>query len=505
MTGKERALRSLPSETSSERLPSTVDASDRRLAGRLRVLSWIAILGMIPIVFYFTSRGTWNPREQNVDASWSAGFFASQAESMLRGRMDVEASVIIGECFARDSRCYGYFGITPSLVRIPVIGILRYVRSGLTPIFLSAAVILAYWATLQMLQRSIRESTAAAQAQPVAVGYFIAAAAALGPGGSLLFVTRPAVYEEAIAWGVSFVLLALDHVWAWRSGERRSVVPAVIFAMAAANARPTAAIVSAALGLVVFAVWWSRQRQPEAGVPVTSTKSAVAAALCLSLLPALTTAGVFWLKLRSPMPSPLLNQQISEEPHWKAVRQRNGGRTGGLVFAPTELVAYFRPDTVVRTSQWPYFDFRFPRDKMLWVPPLPEGGAYVERFSSVTATMPLPWILNLVVAVRLIVEVWKIVAVRASSLTKEEWIFRAGLLASAATMPLLIVTTHGITNRYLGDFFATSAVGVALAARVIIPTLARRPIAAAATGFAALLLVCWSVAVTLSLNSRLVF
>jgi hypothetical protein len=494
---------------------TTIDSPDHRLAVQLRALSWIAVLCMIPIVFYFTSRGTWRPREQNIDAAWSAGFFKSQAESMLHGRMDVQPPDLLGECFLRDSRCYGYFGVTPSVVRIPVIGILRYVRSALTPVFLSLAVILGYWATLQMLQRSLRESPDATRSRRLAVGYFIAAAAALGPGGSLLFVTRPAVYEEAIAWGVAFVLLALNHVWGWRSGERRSVVPAVLLAVAAANARPTAAVVSVMLGLVVFAVWRYRQVRPEqppgagAGASPKSQASpqrVLAAALCLSLLPGLTAAGVFWLKLRSPMPSPLLNEQISTGPHWKAIRQRNGGRTGGLVFAPTELVAYFRPDTVVRRSEWPYFDFRFPEEKILWVPPLAEGGAYVERFTSVTTTMPLPWIVILLVAAWLIVEARRLLSGRSGAkLTGEEWIFSAGMLASAAAMPLLIVTTHGITNRYLADFFPMSAVGVALGPSVILPLLARRPFVCAATGLVTLLLVCWSVVVTLSLNSRLVF
>jgi hypothetical protein len=491
---------------------ATLDSPDHRLAVRLRAISWIAILGMIPIVFWFTSRGTWNPREQNVDASWSAHFFAAQAQSMLHGRLDVESEEIIGECFDRDSRCYGYFGLTPSLIRLPLMGILRYVRSALTPVFLLAAVILGYWATLQMLQRSIRGSADATRSPRLAAGYFVAGAAALGPGGSLLFVTRPAVYEEAIAWGVAFVLLALNHVWAWRSGERRSVVPAVIFAVAAANARPTAAVVCAVLGIVVFAI----VRQPHvqrdglsgdgAGARYRSPRRLLAAALCLGLLPGLSAAGVFWLKLRSPMPSPLLNQQISTGPHWKAIRQRNGGRTGGLVFTPTELVAYLRPDTVVRRSEWPYFDFRFPSEPILWVPPLPEGGAYVERFSSVTATMPLPCIVNLIVVVGLAVEGWRLLTTKnASSRTRNEWIFNAGMLASAAAMPLLILTTHGITNRYLADFFPASAVGVALGPRVILPALASRPVLAAAAGLVTMLLVCWSVVVTLSLNSRLVF
>ena len=104
------------------------------------------------------------------------------------------------------------------------------------------------------MQRSLRESADSAQSH-AALWYFIIGAVALGPGGTLMFVTRPAVYEEAIAWSVAFILLAMNQVWAWHSGERRSLVPAVLFAIAAANARPTAAVTSGVLGLVVIAIW----------------------------------------------------------------------------------------------------------------------------------------------------------------------------------------------------------------------------------------------------------
>ena len=319
----------------------------------------------MPLVFYYTSLGTWDPRHQNVTGAWSASFFTAQAESMLvHARLDVKPSDIQGECFMRDSLCFGYFGITPSLVRIPLLGISRYLHSALTPLYLAVAVLLAYWAALQLMQRSLRESADSAQAH--ALWYFIIGAVALGPGGTLMFVTRPAVYEEANAWSVAFILLAMNQVWAWHSGERRSLVPAVLFAIAAANARPTAAVTSGVLGLVVIAIWTLSGFKDSEGVvqdldtlkecgpgqaghaPRTSRRVLVWA-LCLGLLPGLTAAGVFWLKFRTPVPSPLINEQF-EAPHWRAIRQRNGDRTSGLIFTPTELVAYFRPDTVIRPT-----------------------------------------------------------------------------------------------------------------------------------------------------------
>jgi hypothetical protein len=81
----------------------------------------------------------------------------------------------------------------------------------------------------------------------------------------------------------------------------------------------------------------------------------------------------------------------------------------------------------------------------------------------------------------------------------------AGLLASAAAMIVLVITTLGITNRYLSDFYPTSVVGLAIGHQAIIPYLARRPVAAAVAGLVGLALVGWSVVVTLSLTSMLVF
>jgi hypothetical protein len=379
-------------------------------------------------------------------------------------------------------------------------------------LYVGIAVLLAYWAALRMLQRSLLETSGPAPpgaAGALVLGYAVVGALALGAGGTLLFVTRPAVFEEASAWGVAFILLALNYVWAWSARDARGrLVPAVLFGIAAANARPTAATACGVLGLVAAGWCWRTK----------ASRRTVAAALCLSLLPGLTAAGVFWLKLRTPIPSVLLNKQVQEAPHWKVILERNGGRTAGMLFIPTALVAYFRPDAVIRRSEWPFFDFRFPPESILWVAPLPAGGAYVERVTSLTATMPLAWIVTLAVAIWLGVGAWRLVTGRASRpsssssscqgtlvLNWEQWILAAGLLISAAAMAALTITTVGITNRYLSDFFATSAVGIALGHRVILPLVARRPIVGAGAGLAALLLVGWSIVVALSLTTHLVF
>src|SRR3954466_10652014 len=345
---------------------------------------------MIPCVFFFTTQGTWNLAKQRDDGGWSGGFYKAQAESMLvHARLDVRPDDIQSECLFRGRRCYGYFGLTPSLVRLPFLGILRYFHSALTPLFLGLAVLLAYGAALQFLQRLLRQFADPAAPRAAVLGYAVVGALALGPGASLMFLTRPAVYEEAIAWGIASFLFALDQIWAWHARQVRSLVPAVLLGIAAANARPTMAAACGILGIVIAALSYFRRRDARA----------YAAALSIGLLPGFTAAGVLYLKVRTPVPDHRLSEQMTRAPHWRTILSRNGDRTAGLVFAPTELFAYFRPDALTRTREWPFLDFRDSEKMMVWLPPLPEGGAYVERFTSLTVTMPLPWIINLWVAV----------------------------------------------------------------------------------------------------------
>jgi hypothetical protein len=464
---------------------------------------------MIPVVFYFTTEGTWDLAKVRPESGYAGVFFMAQAQAITHGRLDVERRDIPNECFDWKLRCYGYFGVTPSLLRLPFLPILQRLGTALTPLYLGTAIMLAYWGALRLLERSLVESTDPARPRALVLGYAIAGSLALGPGGTLLFLTRPGVYEEAQAWGTAFFVLTLERVWAWyRSRNPRPLIVAVLFGIAAANARPTAASACGVLGVVVAVlscVGASPAVVEEAATgdprlvvgPRRGGWRVAVAAACLALLPGLTAGGVFSLKFSTPVPGLRLNEQIPETPRWRAILLTNGDTTTGFRFTPTALVAYFRPDSVVRRQAWPFFDFRFPEEPILWVPPLPRGGAYVEPVASLTTTMPLPWALNVMVALWL--------AIRVGRLSPEQWIFAAGSLASAAAMILLTVTAVTITNRYLGDFFAISAVGVALGHRLVFALLRERPVLSGAVGLVALLLVAWSVLVTLALNTWLIF
>ena len=453
----------------------------------LRLLTTLGLLGMIPIVLSYTTLGTWDVRMQRNTGGWSGGFYMAQAEAMLHGRLDVDRKAIQGECFDYDSRCYGYFGITPSVIRIPVIGILRWFGSSLTPIFVALAVLLAYWAALRLVEMSV-VTLAPEIPRWLAIGYHAAAVLALGPGGTLIFMTRPAVYEEAAAWGIAFVLLVMMRVWTWvRTQATPELIWAVVLGVLAANARLTTALACIVLGsVVVLFAWRSRAR------------AALALGICLAILPVATTAGVFVLKFGTPAPDWRLNEQIPEAPHWRDILARNGDRINSVIFAPTALVAYLRPDAVSKQPGGLHFDFRFPRRApMWWVSPLPPRGAYVERVTSVTATMPWPWAVTLAMLAAL--------PFAKRRLPSDVWLLLCGSALSAMAMIVPVVTHFGIANRYLAEFFPLGVVGMVAGSALLLPSLAHRPTRVAIAGAFAAGAIVWSVLVTWSLNLRLLF
>ena len=454
----------------------------------LRLISLVGLVVMIPIVFFFTTLATWDLRTQRDDGGWSGGFYRAQAESMLGGHLDVPREAIKSECFDYNGACYGYFGVTPSLIRLPFIGILRYFQSGLTPVFLGVAVLLAYWSAVRFVEQSVPTLEADAASRWLTIGYHASAVLALGPGGTLIFLTRPAVYEEAAAWGIAFFLLALIRVSAWvRTRATRDLLWAILLAVLAANARLTFAVACIVLGALVVMFAWRSGR----------SRLALALGLSIAILPVATTAGVFMLKFDTPWPDWRLNEQIPEARHWREIMDRNGDRINSVIFAPTALVAYLRPDAVAREAGALGFDFRFPRPvPILWVPPLAPGGAYVEYVASLTSTMPWPW------AVTLLMMIWLPLARR--RLPREAWLMLAAFMIGATVMIVPTVTHFGIANRYLAEFFPLAVIGTAVGATFVPPILARRPALAAIAGVVVAAAIVWAAVVTSSLQLRLI-
>ena len=87
-------------------------------------------------------------------------FYSVQAVALLHGHLDVPQKVLNAECFMiHRTKCMGYFGITPTLLRLPVAVFLRsgakfphYLEPTFFVLGFGVAALGAWWISRQVVQ-----------------------------------------------------------------------------------------------------------------------------------------------------------------------------------------------------------------------------------------------------------------------------------------------------------------------------------------------------------------
>lgn len=392
-----------------------------------------AAVSAVP-AYYFASGRSWRP---DAATNWgSSRFFSAQMHAMLHGRLDVAHTSLPGECFVRGTRCFGYFGLTPSLLRLPLA--LLGSRS-FTPVYVAVAIVLACAVVADLVGGAVDAAVVSGRSRWTLWALLTAPLCA-----GLLLTSRPFVYDEAVAWAVAFALLGVRSIVRWLSGHRRlDAILAVVWWTAAASSRPTQMIPPVALGAVLL--WRSTPAERRRRLVGAVTVMAIPAMLCL---------GVYVLKFGTPFPAHTLNEQVPESPLWTQIYAVNGARSEGAVFLPTDLFAYLRPDGIRLGG---HGLVRAP--KLAALPPLPAGGSYAEPVVSLTSLLPAQFALLLwVVAARLrrlrrpAAEADRSAEEAAASAAEAPVIPWGWLAAACSTAVLLTVTNVAITQRYVLDF-----------------------------------------------------
>ena len=133
-------------------------------------------------------------------------FYDFQALSLLQGRLDVPEESLQGEAFVYAGKIYGYFGLTPALLRLP------FVIFGLAFGELSrAAMLLYYAATLVGAYRLLLDASRLLRPdrpQPAA-WQTVLFTVHVGLGSTVFFLgSRAYIYHEAILCGIMFAVFS---------------------------------------------------------------------------------------------------------------------------------------------------------------------------------------------------------------------------------------------------------------------------------------------------------
>ena len=406
-------------------------------------------------------------------------FFTAQADALLRGRLWVDPKSMpffADECFYVAGKCYGYFGLTPSILRIPILLVIGQTTQSFAILMIPIASGLAFGASLDLCRQF---------AKPMAhqlrgVVFMCVAALALGPGSVLVLLADPWLYQEAIVWSIAGVMLAVNCYWRWlHSSNNRYLASSVFFCIFAAGARPTTVLVGVVIGFSLFIAHRKR---------VSFRSNIAVASLGFIVLPTLFSFSIIFAKFGQPSP-PANAYKNPTGVEIERVKSCDLAFENHPKFVPTNLFAYFRPDAVRLYQEWPNVRFRTGscigpnRPTYLW--PLKVGDMYVEKTTSLPNTMPIPF---------LAAGIASYAAMRQRRTTE------LSLLVAVATSGMLVSMTVAMTSRYLGDFYPLLATGLAMSASML--GVAKRRSTLVALTCVVLVLIPWSLLANASLLTR---
>jgi hypothetical protein len=382
-------------------------------------------------------------------------FFVEQANSMLNGHFWVPKSALPIECFYIDGKCTGYYGVFPSLLRMPFVLIFGGEIPELNAVFISIAAGVSLWAALNLCLRILQKGPASGNRRTNAIA-MVLVALTLGPGSVLVLIFDPYVYQEAIMWSVAGVLVATNLYWRWVN-ERRTwqIIGVAVACACSAGSRPTTAFVALLL-LSGIALTLFKEK--------SLRKRSILGLATLALLPLLMSFGVLMLKMGTPQQD--FNKYESKAALQNVADNNNGSLSYSARYIPTTVFTYLRPDALRFTTEWPWIQFRFgpntettlanekstELDSITYLPPLPKNSMLLERITSLTNIMPLALFATLFAAV--------------AFLRKRQWHYLL-LLAAVSTAPIILFVQFSIAARYLADFYPLLALGTVFSVTLI--------------------------------------
>jgi hypothetical protein len=372
-------------------------------------------------------------------------FYDLQARGMFHGHLWLPPNKMGIEAFIHAGHQFTYFGLFPSILRMPVLLFTSSFDGRLTAPSLLLAWLATFLVTALLLWRLrvlIRGDSAVGRREAVSYGLFMATVL----GGSVLvyLAATPFIYSEDFAWSVPLTvgsLFALLGVLERPSG-RRVAAAGVLLLATSLNRTPAgyACVIAAFLVATWFALGRGGASNRRWAVPVAGAGLVAFLANCV----------VTYAKFGLPVGLPMADQVwASVNAHRRYFLAANGGKAFSFSFLPSTLWAYFQPFGLRVSGIFPFIT-------PPTAPAAALGGAVLDQTyptGSIPATMPLLFLLSC----------WGVVTAFCKKGPGEVRLTRIILFGGAAGAGGVLLWGY-ISERYMADFmpFLILAGGVGL-------------------------------------------
>lgn len=407
---------------------SAAEISRRRFTIAVLVGTAIVVLPMLWLLWDLWN-GTVNPlRGVPYD-----NFYDLQARAMFHGRLNLPTGNMGIEAFVHDGRQYTYFGIFPSLIRMPFLLVTHSLDGKMTgPSILVAWGCTSLFSSLMVWRLRILMRGQAALGRAEAAAYGGLVATILGGSVVLYLSATPFIYNEDFAWSVPLTVASLFALLGVleRPSWGRVTASGVLILCTALSRTPTGYACIIAAGLI--AGWFALGR----GGP--ERRRWTLPLLGVALVPFLASCAVTYAKFGIPIGLPMADQVwATVNAHRRYFLAANGGKAFSFSFLPSTLWAYFDPFGLHLTSLFPFI-----------TPPTAPAptlaGAVLDQTyptASIPATMPLLFLLGC----------WGAVTAFRRRVVGDVRLTRIILLAAAAGSAGGLLWGY-ISERYMADF-----------------------------------------------------
>lgn len=415
---------------------------DGAVSRRRFTIATVVGLAVAAVPFLWVLWDRWTGRLEPLRRVPQSNFFDLQARAMFDGHLYLQKGSLGLEAFVHNGHEYTYFGLFPSLLRMPLLAVTTRFDGRLTaPSMLLAWIVTGVFCSLLVwrVRVMVRGSDALAWVEAASYGVLVAVVTS---GSVLLFLaSAPSSFHEDLAWSVGLTIAALFALLGVLQRPSWGGVLTSGFLLLLANLTRSTTGWACVIGALLIAVWFQLGRGGD------DTKKWALPLLGVGLIPLAIGAMVTYAKFGVFFGLPMTEQVYTQiNAYRREFLRANGNSEVGLQFLPSNVVAYLQPAGLRISGVFPFVTL-----------PANPAKAFNDvlfdrryRTASLPASMPLLFLLG----------GWGVVIGLRKRVSEGMRRIRILILASAASGAAIFIWGY-IANRYLADFLPFLALAAA--------------------------------------------
>ena len=331
---------------------ATVQADDAvyRRGRRYFTIAVLVAMGVMAVPYLWVLWDLWSHSADPFRGAPTDYFYDLQARAMFHGKLSLPNAKLGIEGFVHDGRTYTYFGIFPSLIRMPVLLLTSRFDGSLTaPSLLLAWMMTGLFSSLMLWRLRVVTRGRAVLGRAEAASFGMLMATIMGGSVLVYLAATPFVFNEDFAWSVPLTLGSLFTLLGVmeRPSAGRVWASGLLVLLTNLNRTPTGYACVIGAGLV--ALWFGFGRGG------ASNRRWAVPMFAVAVVGFGASAAVTYAKFGTPVGLPMADQVWAQvNAHRRYFLAANGGKAFSFGFLPSTLTAYLQPFGIRFSSLFPF-------------------------------------------------------------------------------------------------------------------------------------------------------